>query len=250
MHRPPPRLRAAHLASTLAAISCVAVLAAAVAGPAGAQDTTIPPTTTTAVEPPAPQTLPLSGPDLAKGSSGAEVWLLQARLVERGFWLSDAPAVFGENTRHAVVAYQKFHDIPRTGRVDALTRFHLAGTADRALPLRNNGGHTIEVDLRRQVLIVATAGRTDWVFDISSGKSSTRTPKGSFRIQRQINGLRRSALGTLWRPKYFTGGYALHGSPSVPAYAASHGCVRMTNAEIDYLWASGLASVGTPVTVY
>jgi len=230
-------------------VCAAAVLVSAAALPASAQDSTT--TTVTVPEAPvAPMTLALAGPDLVKGSSGAEVWLMQARLAERGFWLSDGPASFGEGTRHAVVAYQKFHDIPRTGRLDALTRFHLAGSADRALPLRNNGAHTIEIDLRRQVMIVATAGRTDWVFDISSGKSSTRTPRGSFRIQRQINALRRSALGTLWRPKYFTGGYALHGSPSVPAYAASHGCVRMTNAEIDYLWASGLAEVGTPVTVY
>jgi lipoprotein-anchoring transpeptidase ErfK/SrfK len=35
----------------------------------------------------------------------------------------------------------------------------------------------------------------------------------------------------------------------VPAYAASHGCVRMTNQEIDFLWSSGLAELGTPVTL-
>jgi lipoprotein-anchoring transpeptidase ErfK/SrfK len=29
----------------------------------------------------------------------------------------------------------------------------------------------------------------------------------------------------MWRPNYFYGGYALHGSTSVPTYAASHGCV-------------------------
>ena len=26
---------------------------------------------------------------------------------------------------------------------------------------------------------------------------------------------------------YFTGGYAIHGNPSVPPYPASHGCVRV-----------------------
>lgn len=244
--------RLVRITTSVIGIFALAVTVYITAVPVGAQppSTTDTTPTTTAAPPPAPTTLPLTGPDLAKGSTGAEVWLLQARLLERGFWLSDYPGVFGENTRHAVVAYQKFHDLPRTGRVDALTRFHIGGTADRAQPLRGNFGHTIEIDIRRQVLIVASGGRTDWVFDISSGKASTKTPRGSFRIQRQINGLRRSALGTLWRPKYFTGGYALHGSPSVPAYPASHGCVRMTNAEIDYLWASGLANIGTPITLY
>ena len=31
----------------------------------------------------------------------------------------------------------------------------------------------------------------------------------------------------LWYPLYFKGGFAIHGYPSVPAYPASHGCVRI-----------------------
>ena len=31
----------------------------------------------------------------------------------------------------------------------------------------------------------------------------------------------------LWYPLYFHRGFALHGYPSVPAYPASHGCVRL-----------------------
>jgi lipoprotein-anchoring transpeptidase ErfK/SrfK len=31
----------------------------------------------------------------------------------------------------------------------------------------------------------------------------------------------------LWYPLYFLRGFALHGYPSVPAYPASHGCVRL-----------------------
>ena len=36
-----------------------------------------------------------------------------------------------------------------------------------------------------------------------------------------------SPLGVLYKPMYFTGGYAIHGNPSVPPYPASHGCVRI-----------------------
>ncbi|MFP5299042.1 MAG: L,D-transpeptidase family protein, partial [Actinomycetota bacterium] len=36
-----------------------------------------------------------------------------------------------------------------------------------------------------------------------------------------------SRLGTLYDPSYFVGGYAFHGSPSVPTYPASHGCIRL-----------------------
>ncbi|MGH9000554.1 MAG: L,D-transpeptidase, partial [Acidimicrobiia bacterium] len=48
-----------------------------------------------------------------------------------------------------------------------------------------------------------------------------------YRVERRIKGARRSYLGVLHNPLYFKGGYAVHGSPSVPATPASHGCVRV-----------------------
>jgi lipoprotein-anchoring transpeptidase ErfK/SrfK len=66
-------------------------------------------------------------------------------------------------------------------------------------------------------------------------------------VYRQINGWRRSPLGLLYRPKYFSGGYALHGSTSVPAYPASHGCVRVNTRAMDHLWPR--VPVGTPVWI-
>jgi lipoprotein-anchoring transpeptidase ErfK/SrfK len=36
----------------------------------------------------------------------------------------------------------------------------------------------------------------------------------------------------------------------VPPYAASHGCVRVTLAAIDWIWAEDVAPIGTPVWVY
>lgn len=247
---------------TAALIVAVAVTAGAlgVAEPAGAQDptsTTTEPTTTTAAPtttvppaPPAPTSLPLSGPDLAEGMSGAEVAFLQIRLLERGYWLSDPFGRFGASTRHALTAFQKYHLLPRSGRLDAISRFILAATVQRPTVRFPKPGRSIEVDIARQVLLVAQDGNVIVVLDVSTGTRSTPTPRGSFRITRQINGLRISRLGQLWRPKYFTGGYALHGSPSVPNYPASHGCVRLTNQEINFLWDSGLAPVGTPVTLY
>jgi lipoprotein-anchoring transpeptidase ErfK/SrfK len=43
-------------------------------------------------------------------------------------------------------------------------------------------------------------------------------------------------------------GVALHGSTSVPTYAASHGCVRLTVPAMNRIW-SGL-HVGERVYVY
>jgi len=66
------------------------------------------------------------------------------------------------------------------------------------------------------------------------------TPRGHFCVERAIDGLRVAPLGELWRPRYFHRGYAVHGSPSIPAHPASHGSARLSNAAMDMIWAEGL----------
>ncbi len=39
----------------------------------------------------------------------------------------------------------------------------------------------------------------------------------------------------MWNPYYFWRGFAIHGSPSVPNYPASHGCIRVTMWDMDLL---------------
>jgi peptidoglycan hydrolase-like protein with peptidoglycan-binding domain len=214
--------------------------------------TTIPPTTTTTAPPVPPfpaATTPVPAKPLSSGQKGPEVLQLQQRLAEMGYWQPAFDGRYSSSTSHAVTAFQKANGLPRNGRADAATLAAMA-TAPRVTALKPLTGRSLEVDLKRQILMVIDGGQVEAVLDISSGKPSTPTPPGDYTIQRQIDGLRISDLGALWRPKYFTGGYALHGSSSVPANAASHGCVRLTNGEIDWLWASGVALVGTPISVY
>ena len=47
---------------------------------------------------------------------------------------------------------------------------------------------------------------------------------------------------------YFIRGYAIHGYPEVPVYAASHGCLRVPipNAAAIFSW----VQIGTAVDVY
>lgn len=42
------------------------------------------------------------------------------------------------------------------------------------------------------------------------------TPVGVFHVYRQVDGLVTDPLGQLWRPKFFDGGFAIHGDSSVP----------------------------------
>jgi len=112
-----------------------------------------------------------------------------------------------------------------------------------------------------QVLYVVRGGSVVWAFNTSTGSGAVyssrgrraiaRTPEGVFSLQRQVNGFDTSPLGVLYRPKYFTAaGHAIHGYPSVPPFPASHGCVRVSNAAMDFLWSSGLAPLGLMVWVH
>lgn len=187
-------------------------------------------------------------PALGPGAQGAEVEALESRLSDLGYWVNQIDGVYDQDTRHAVVAFQKLHGLPRTGMVDGATQAALDGAGRPAA--RTGAAHGVEVDLTHQVLLVVDGGAVTAVFDTSTGRKRGTTPVGSFAVGRQIDGYRRSRLGLLYRPKYFHNGVAIHGYTSVPATPASHGCVRVTNAAMDHIWADGLIPVGTPVVVY
>lgn len=196
--------------------------------------------------------------ELRAGDRGPAVVRLQQKLSGIGFWLGGHDGSYGYTTEQAVYAFQKYAGLPRTGQADLRTQAALAG-AGRPVP-RTTSGDAMEVDKARQLLFSVRDGRTQWVFNTStgSGKAYTyegqryisRTPEGRYRVEREINGVRVSHLGQLYRPKYFVGGYAVHGSPSVPPYPASHGCVRLSNPAMDFVWAAGLMPIGMPVWVY
>lgn len=195
---------------------------------------------------------------LYPGSSGAAVKAAQLRLSALGYWNGTADGRYGPLTTQAVLAVQKTVGLRRTGVLDAATRRILVeGVRPQA---RSTVGTTFEVDLRRQLLFVVVNGRTRWAFNTSTGNGQVyylygrryvaATPRGRFQFVRQVNGADNGPLGGLWRPKYFYQGYAVHGAVSVPAYPASHGCVRLSDGAINYLWAAGLAPLGHPIWVY
>ncbi len=214
--------------------------------------TTLPPTTTTTV-PPDPA---LDG-TLELGEDGDAVLALQQRLNDLGYWLGQPDGNYGQLTRQAVMAFQKYEGLSRDGVAGPTTQERLAGASRPTA----RGGGGLGIDLDRQVLLVVDGGQVRWALNTSTGNGEAyaspsggtgiaTTPSGQFAINREIDGLREAPLGTLYRPKYFHGGIAIHGSGSIPAHPASHGCARVTNSAMDMLWSSGAAAMGTPVLVY
>ena len=94
----------------------------------------------------------------------------------------------------------------------------------------------MEIDLTRQILMLIDNDQVVKTIPIASGRNGLETPTGTYAIYSKLNYWRESPLGMLYRPAYFHEGYAIHGSYSVPAYPASHGCVRVTLTSMDALY--------------
>jgi lipoprotein-anchoring transpeptidase ErfK/SrfK len=82
---------------------------------------------------------------------------------------------------------------------------------------------------------------------VSTGAGGA-TPLGRFSVYRKEL-MSWSVPFQTWMPyaSYFYGGYAMHAYPSVPAYPASHGCVRLPAVEAPGVYA--FASFGSPVWI-
>jgi N-acetylmuramoyl-L-alanine amidase len=189
----------------------------------------------------------ITQPVLRLGSSGTAVVQLQRRLATLHYDVGPIDGGFGSQTFHAVVAFQKVNGLVRDGIVGPRTWYALAHPVIPR-PRRWLSASSLEVNVTRQVVYLARQGVVLRILDASTGKASTPTPLGNFSIQRRIDGWRQSTLGLMWRPNYFYRGYAVHGSTSVPAYPASHGCVRVTIPAMNRLWSQ--LRIGMPVSLY
>lgn len=163
-------------------------------------------------------------PHLRWGSSGAAVRQLTARLLQLHY-AAPATSRFDGRVLDAVYAFQKVQGLPRTGTVDSRLWRRLQ-TPRVPRPRYIAPASHLEVNKPLQVLFVVRRSRVALIVPVSTGALGF-TPVGRFAIHRKVAGFDPSPLGTLFDPMYFTGGYAIHGNPSVPPYPASHGCVRV-----------------------
>jgi hypothetical protein len=178
-------------------------------------------------------------------SSPTIVRLLQRNLAKLGYAISRSGS-YDDSTARAVMAWRKVNGQARVfSATEGLVRRVLRGKGAFKPRYPNDVRH-VEADLSRQVLaLVSRRGRVHRVYHISSGAPATPTVLGRFKTYRKSPGT--NAKGMV-HSSYFIGGYAIHGYPSVPAYNASHGCLRVPipNAWSIYSW----VRMGTVVRVY
>ena len=209
-------------------------------------DATVPLTRAALATPNAPATTPVTAP---KGPTSPATLTLQQQLAALGYLdPSGVDGVDGPATQTAVVAFQKWQRLPRTGVPDARTLSALA-TAQRPTPItKGPAGRRLEVLVDRQVLLAIQDNQVVRTIAVSTGKPSTPTILGSFNVYAKYPKWWSVPFRDwlLWALP-FSGGFAVHQYPDVPTEAASHGCVRVT--QYDAKWVYDFASVGTPVHV-
>jgi peptidoglycan hydrolase-like protein with peptidoglycan-binding domain len=154
---------------------------------------------------------------------------------------------FDQATARAVLAFRKVNGLARVeGEVDARI-FGLLQRGAGSFHVRYPGdGNHVEGDLSKQVLVeVARGGHVRRIYTMSSGKPSTPTVVGRFRVYSKEAGTNGHGMVD---SSYFIRGYAIHGYAEVPTYAASHGCLRIPIPDASAVY--GWVKVGYPVDVY
>lgn len=166
----------------------------------------------------------------------AELKEAEARLAELGYGPGRVDGVIDGIARDAVIAFQKWEGRKVTGK---LSRDDVDAIMSASAPQAKDTGYShVEVDLDRQVLLITDDdGVVTRVLPVSTGSNKqyrekggsglAYTPRGRFRIYAKLAGWRRSPLGLLYYPNYFSGGVAIHGNPAVPDQPESHGCIRI-----------------------
>ena len=187
---------------------------------------------------------------------GHDVWELQERLWELGFYLGAPDGVFDRKTDRAVREFQQVRGLAQDGIVSPGTWDMLTALAPVSDGSPGKGGTIpsgkirLEVDVSELKLKVFADDRLVKEYPIAIGKWTTPTPVGEFTmIEKFYNpggafGSRWMGLNVPW------GGYGIHGTnrPWSIGTAASAGCIRMYNQHVEELYE--LVGLGTRVTIH
>lgn len=192
----------------------------------------------------APKLLDVVDPVAGPGSTGVFVALIQSRLAALHYAVPE-DGVYDQPTANAILAYRKVRGWPRIYTLDAgVERGLLNGVGTFQVRYPHDGRH-VEADLTDQTLALINGSSVYHIYPISSGKPSTPTVLGRYRVYLKTPGYLPDGM---YYSNFFHTGYAIHGYDPAPTYPASHGCLRLPieDAIAVYDW----VQLGTRVDVY
>lgn len=183
-------------------------------------------------------------PQAGPGATGPFVALMQQRLRALHLYLP-ASGVFDKPMALALDAYHRLLGRGVSESLDLATVSALLNGEGTFTVLHPRDGRHVEGDLGRQLLALIDGSKVYRIYPISSGKPSTPTVLGRFRVYIRDPGYLPDGM---YFSSFFTGGYAIHGYNPAPDYPASHGCMRVpiVDAISIYNW----LTYGDVVDVY
>jgi hypothetical protein len=198
--------------------------------------------------------------------------VLEAQRILAKFAIPVGPAdgKWGARTAQGMCTFRQIAGLPvsRGGITGAdLAKLRAYNAAYGSLqsipaPARNGRSTYLLATKTCQTMLYAKGGGYARVFRISTGQPQWETPRGTFLLGSTRPGWSCSTLypegcfyhsqgmnalyptknvlystyGNMYNKRSISGAYMLHGSGSVPTYPASHGCVRVTIADSDWLY--------------
>jgi hypothetical protein len=183
-------------------------------------------------------------PHVGFGATGPFVQLIQAKLLALHLYIPQT-GVYDQQTGLAIDAYHRLMRHGTSQSLDGLTTSEILDSRG-AFPVKYPGdGKHVEGNLGLQLLAEINGGKVYAIYPISSGKPSTPTILGRFRVYQRTPGYLPDGM---YYSDFFYGGYAIHGYDPAPDYPASHGCMRLPIPDAISVW--NWLSIGVPVDVY
>ena len=179
-----------------------------------------------------------------RGARGPFGTLIQQRLNALHVFVPQS-GVYDTYTGLALDAYHRLLGHGFSQSLDGATVSELLnGVGAFHVRYPNDGTH-VEGDLSRQLLAEIDGSKVVWIYPISSGKPSTPTVLGRFRVYYRVPGYLPDGM---YFSSFFFRGYAIHGFNPAPDFPASHGCMRLPI--IDAISVFNWVNYGDWVDVY
>jgi L,D-transpeptidase catalytic domain len=184
------------------------------------------------------------GEHVGFGSTGPFVQLIQQRLAALHIYVIQS----GVYDQHTALAVDAYHRLLRRGSSQSLDGRTISSLLDGfgqfKVRFPKQGRHA-EGSLSDQLLALIIGSRVQDIYPISSGKPSTPTVLGNFRIYARVPSYLPDGM---YYSSFFFRGYAIHGFDPAPDFPASHGCVRLPIS--DAISAFNWLGMGDGVDVY
>lgn len=187
-------------------------------------------------------------------TSGDDVRELQTLLQGLGFYQGELTSVYEATTAAAVKAFQQWAGLPETGvfgpsEQDALTISLAQNSLVEGEVAPPAGELRIVISVEAKTLTVLVNDQVFKVFPCAVGTSETKSPVGEWRVIQKGTHWG-GGFGTRWMGLNVPWGiYGIHGTnnPASIGTAASHGCIRMFNHDVEQLYP--WVKLGTQVSI-